>query len=56
MCIYSFFLDPQVGPCRGYFPRWYYDPSMRMCLQFIYGGCRYYSWTVDAPILTENNH
>ena len=30
----------QVGPCRGYFPRWYYDASMQMCLQFIYGGCR----------------
>ena len=33
-------LNTQVGPCRGYFPRWYYDASMQMCLQFIYGGCR----------------
>eukprot|EP00095_Tigriopus_kingsejongensis_P009624 maker-scaffold94_size379870-snap-gene-0.14 protein:Tk09624 transcript:maker-scaffold94_size379870-snap-gene-0.14-mRNA-1 annotation:"hypothetical protein DAPPUDRAFT_321105" len=30
----------ETGPCRGYFPRWYYDDSTRMCLQFIYGGCR----------------
>ncbi|GIY23041.1 spondin-1 [Caerostris darwini] len=30
----------EVGPCRGYFPRWYYDVSRTMCLQFIYGGCR----------------
>ncbi|KAL7645703.1 UNVERIFIED_CONTAM: hypothetical protein RMT77_002580 [Armadillidium vulgare] len=29
-----------VGPCRGYFPRWYYDSEKRMCIQFIYGGCR----------------
>lgn len=30
----------EVGPCRGYFPRWYYDSSKGICLQFIYGGCR----------------
>ncbi|XP_076330721.1 spondin-1-like isoform X1 [Tachypleus tridentatus] len=30
----------EVGPCRGYFPRWYFDPTKGMCLQFIYGGCR----------------
>ncbi|XP_054716081.1 spondin-1-like [Uloborus diversus] len=30
----------EVGPCRGYFPRWYYDVGRTMCLQFIYGGCR----------------
>ncbi|XP_015782127.1 spondin-1-like isoform X2 [Tetranychus urticae] len=29
-----------VGPCRGYYPRWYYDGDKAMCLQFIYGGCR----------------
>jgi len=28
------------GPCRGYFPRWYYDADMSICMQFIYGGCR----------------
>lgn len=30
----------EVGPCRGYFPRWYFDVEKGMCLQFIYGGCR----------------
>lgn len=30
----------EVGPCRGYFPRWYYDSIKTMCVQFIYGGCR----------------
>ncbi|KAF8771040.1 spondin-1-like [Argiope bruennichi] len=30
----------EIGPCRGYFPRWFYDVNRRMCLQFIYGGCR----------------
>ncbi|XP_064488880.1 spondin-1-like isoform X2 [Ornithodoros turicata] len=33
-------LPKDIGPCRGYFPRWYYDASKRMCLQFVYGGCR----------------
>lgn len=32
--------EKDSGPCRGYFPRWYYDSSRTMCLQFIYGGCR----------------
>lgn len=30
----------EVGPCRGYFPRWYYHSNRGQCLQFIYGGCR----------------
>ncbi|KAG1698320.1 Spondin-1 [Nymphon striatum] len=33
-------MNKQVGPCRGYFPRWYYDVTKGLCLQFIYGGCR----------------
>ncbi|XP_047736020.1 spondin-1 [Hyalella azteca] len=33
-------LEPEVGPCRAYFDRWYYDKEQRMCMQFIYGGCR----------------
>uniref|UniRef100_T1JBH1 Spondin-1 n=1 Tax=Strigamia maritima TaxID=126957 RepID=T1JBH1_STRMM len=32
--------ESHVGPCRGYFPRWYFDLGKAMCLQFIYGGCR----------------
>ncbi|XP_050693160.1 axotactin-like isoform X4 [Eriocheir sinensis] len=31
---------PDVGTCRGSFPKFYYDPASRSCLQFIYGGCR----------------
>lgn len=30
----------EVGPCRGYFPRWFFDFEKSMCQQFIYGGCR----------------
>nr|XP_027204140.1 spondin-1-like isoform X2 [Dermatophagoides pteronyssinus] len=33
-------LPKEVGPCRGYFPRYYYDSSKGACLQFIYRGCR----------------
>lgn len=32
--------NKEVGPCRGYFPRYFYDVSKGMCYQFIYGGCR----------------
>ena len=33
--------NAQMGPCRGYFPRWHFSPKTKMCLQFIYGGCRW---------------
>ncbi|UYV73936.1 SPON1 [Cordylochernes scorpioides] len=33
-------LPKNPGPCRGYYPRWYYDPARGQCLQFAYGGCR----------------
>ena len=29
--------DP--GPCRGYFPKYYYDKDSNTCELFIYGGC-----------------
>ncbi|KAG8223552.1 hypothetical protein J437_LFUL004426 [Ladona fulva] len=32
--------EVEVGPCRGAFPRWYFDANKRMCVPFIYGGCR----------------
>lgn len=32
--------EKEVGPCRGFFPRWYYDVNLQRCLQFTYGGCR----------------
>ncbi|KAM6954390.1 low-density lipoprotein receptor-related protein 11 [Aplochiton taeniatus] len=31
---------PAVGPCKGIFPRWYYDPEAGECKHFIYGGCK----------------
>lgn len=32
-------LSYDSGPCRGYFPRWYYAHDDNSCKQFIYGGC-----------------
>ena len=29
----------ESGPCRGYFPRWYYSREDNACKVFIYGGC-----------------
>ncbi|XP_072534695.1 low-density lipoprotein receptor-related protein 11 [Salminus brasiliensis] len=31
---------PVVGPCRGTFPRWYYDSAAGECKHFLYGGCK----------------
>ncbi|XP_078335359.1 spondin-1-like isoform X4 [Crassostrea virginica] len=33
-------LKPNVGPCRGNFPRWYYNSTLKTCMVFSYGGCR----------------
>lgn len=30
----------KVGPCRGAFPRWYYDANVKTCKKFTYGGCK----------------
>ena len=32
--------EQDVGPCRGYFSRWYFDAHKGMCIPFTYGGCR----------------
>lgn len=32
-------LDPQVGNCKGAFPRYYHDPSDKKCKVFYWGGC-----------------
>lgn len=32
-------LPPDVGPCRGDFRKWHYDPQVRACREFSYGGC-----------------
>ncbi|KAM9339271.1 low-density lipoprotein receptor-related protein 11 [Symphorus nematophorus] len=31
---------PVVGPCKGTFPRWYYDQNAGECKHFLYGGCQ----------------
>uniref|UniRef100_A0A3B5B7U7 BPTI/Kunitz inhibitor domain-containing protein n=1 Tax=Stegastes partitus TaxID=144197 RepID=A0A3B5B7U7_9TELE len=31
---------PVVGPCKGNFPRWYYDQNAGECKHFLYGGCQ----------------
>ncbi|NXL89337.1 SPIT1 inhibitor, partial [Alectura lathami] len=30
----------KVGWCRGSFPRWYYNPTLQQCQEFIFGGCK----------------
>uniref|UniRef100_A0A8C9LF31 BPTI/Kunitz inhibitor domain-containing protein n=1 Tax=Pavo cristatus TaxID=9049 RepID=A0A8C9LF31_PAVCR len=30
----------KVGWCRGSFPRWFYDPTLQQCKEFIFGGCK----------------
>ena len=32
-------LPPETGPCKGYFPRWYFDKATGECKKFVYGGC-----------------
>ncbi|KAK6180449.1 hypothetical protein SNE40_012601 [Patella caerulea] len=33
-------LPKVTGPCRAYFPRYYYNTRTNECTKFIYGGCR----------------
>ena len=32
-------LKPDTGPCRAYFPRYYFDQDSQKCKEFIWGGC-----------------
>ncbi|CAF0851289.1 unnamed protein product [Brachionus calyciflorus] len=33
-------LDKLPGPCRGYFPRYYFNKLNKKCEKFVYGGCK----------------
>ena len=33
-------LPPENGPCKAYMPRYYFDPAVGECKEFIYGGCQ----------------
>lgn len=33
-------LPKYAGPCRGFYQRWYFDQTRKLCLSFTYGGCR----------------
>ena len=33
-------LPAKQGPCRGYFPRYFFNSQTGECEKFIYGGCR----------------
>ncbi|XP_033741348.1 spondin-1-like isoform X2 [Pecten maximus] len=30
----------EIGPCKGLFPRWFYNSEENLCQPFNYGGCR----------------
>ena len=32
-------LEPEVGTCRGYIPRFFHNSTSNQCEEFIYGGC-----------------
>tara|TARA_B100001750_G_C15376121_1_gene529924 strand:+ start:632 stop:862 length:231 start_codon:yes stop_codon:yes gene_type:complete len=33
------YLIPDAGPCKGSFPRYYYDQDTGKCKEFLWGGC-----------------
>ncbi|KAH3854919.1 hypothetical protein DPMN_097480 [Dreissena polymorpha] len=33
-------LPMEPGPCKGYFPRYFFDDLTGTCQEFIYGGCQ----------------
>jgi hypothetical protein len=39
VCEFRCNLAPDVGPCKAYIPRYYFDHTGGKCKQFIWGGC-----------------
>ena len=39
-CIDICDLPSETGPCKGYFPRFFYNAESQTCESFIYGGCQ----------------
>ncbi|KAG0442908.1 hypothetical protein HPB47_015494 [Ixodes persulcatus] len=33
-------LPVEKGPCRGMFPRWFFNSTTGDCERFVYGGCQ----------------
>ena len=33
-------LDREIGPCRAYWPRWWYNKQTKTCEPFGFGGCK----------------
>ena len=33
-------LPKETGPCRAYFPSFFYNSETKQCESFVYGGCR----------------
>ncbi|NWH33345.1 SPIT1 inhibitor, partial [Chloropsis hardwickii] len=48
----------KVGWCRGSFPRWFYNPSLQQCEEFIFGGCKpnknNYLWEEECELACKN--
>ena len=38
-CLATCLLPPEVGSCKGRFPRWFYNTSSSECELFVYSGC-----------------
>jgi len=32
-------LPKDLGPCKAFYPRWYYNSETEICEEFVYGGC-----------------